>query len=134
MIESDSGYLLLAPAQADTLLEFGFDIIEALMESLNIHPEIHDKPHDSVFSFDMNPEHIQWVTANVVDLVLQKRLSEAAAQLIKMSPAQGSKLLAKMNTVPNDVMQQRLTHYADLWLEYSGSTNILMQTWNVVVN
>ncbi|MBW2187085.1 MAG: hypothetical protein JRG71_12030 [Deltaproteobacteria bacterium] len=44
--ESDSGYLLLAPAQTDTLLEFGFDIIEALMESLNIHPEIHDTPHD----------------------------------------------------------------------------------------
>ena len=140
LIEADMGYLLFVSSHADTIFEFGLDLIDALMTSLGIHPEIHAKPDEALFSFEQNPERICWLTGSADNLVLKRRLNEASTLLATMSPAQGHKALAELNhqslnlavggIVPNDVMQKRLRNYAELWLRYSERTSFVKTAWN----
>lgn len=140
LIEADTSYLLLVSHLADNAYEFGLDFYDALLMSLDIHPEVHKQPHDGVYSFDPNPDSICWQKGSAIELALQRRLNDAARQLATMSPAQGHATLAKLNeqavtiasgsVVPTAVMQQRLAHHAQKWRQYLGSTGIVKQIWN----
>ena len=142
LIEADTGYILLVSHLAESDYEFSLDLHDALLMSLDIHPDVHEIPHDGMFSFDQDPENIHWILGNADDLALQRRLNEATQQLATMSPAQGHAALAEMNrqsdhlasreVVPRDVMQQRLDHYGALWLRYSENTNFVVQVWNTL--
>ena len=116
------------------------DLHEALLDSLDIHPDVHKEPHDGLFSFDQNPDAVCWHKGSPTDMALQRRMNEAAGQLDSMSPAQAHASLAKLNqqsinlasgeVLPAAVMQQRLDHYAKLWLQYAEGTNFMVQAWN----
>ncbi len=140
LIEADTGYLLLVSHLAESSFEFGLDLHDALLMSLDIHPEVHEQPHDGMFSLDQNPDAIDWQKGGSVDIALQRRLNDATALLASMSPAQGDAALADMNkqsitlatgeVLPAAVMQQRLDHYARRWLQYAENTNFFVQAWN----
>ena len=140
LIEADTGYLLLVSHLAESAFEFGLDLHEALLDSLDIHPDVHKEPHDGLFSFDQNPDAVCWHKRSPTDMALQRRMNEAAGQLDSMSPAQAHASLAKLNqqsinlasgeVLPAAVMQQRLDHYAKLWLQYAEGTNFMVQAWN----
>lgn len=141
LIEADTGYLLLVSHLADSAYEFGLDIYDDLLMSLDVHPDVHKQPHDGMFSFDPNPESINWKVGGISELSLQRRLKGAVAQLASMGPAQANAALAKLNTqevnlvngssIPINVMRQRLDHYAALWSAYTGETNLFVQIWNM---
>ena len=140
LIEADSGYLLVVSHLADSAFEFGLDLYDALLMSLDIHPDVHNEPHDGLFSFDQNPEAICWQAGGLDDLGLQRRLNDAADQLACMSPAQAHATLANLNkqpailatgdVLPAAVMHQRLDQYARLWSQYAEKTHFVVQAWN----
>lgn len=140
LIEADTGYLLLVSHLAESAFEFGLDLYDALLMSLDIHPDVHKVPHDGLFSFDQNPDAICWRKGSPSDLALQRRLNDAAQQLAAMSPAQGHVTLANLNkepiilatgeVLPDTVMRQRLNHYARLWLQYAEHTYFIVHAWN----
>lgn len=140
LIEADSGYLLLVSHLADSAYEFGLDLYDALLMSLDVHPEVHKQPHDGMFSFDANPDSICWHRGSVSDLALQRRLNDAAQQLATLSPAQAHAALMGLNkqpitlasgeVLPETVMKQRLNHYGRLWRQYTENTNLIVQAWN----
>ena len=141
LIEADTGYLLLVSHLAESTFEFGLDLYDALMMSLDIHPDVHKEPNNGLYSFDPNPDSINWQKGSLGDLALQRRLNDAVSQLATKSPAQGHATLANMNmlpiilaageVLPDAAMHQRLDHYARLWLQYAEYTNPIVQTWNV---
>jgi hypothetical protein len=88
LIEADSGYLLVVSHLADSAFEFGLDFYDALLMSLDVHPDVPKEPHDGLFSFDQNPDAICWQKGGQDDLALERRLNDAAGQLVSMSPAQ----------------------------------------------
>lgn len=140
LIEADTGYLLLVSHLAESTFEFGLDLYDALLDSLDIHPDVHKEPHDGLFSFDQNPDAICWQKGSPDDLALQRRFNDAAGQLDSMSPAQGCSALAKLNqqtiilatgeVLPAATMQQRLDHYAQQWQQYADGTNFVVLAWN----
>jgi hypothetical protein len=140
LIEADTGYLLLVSHLAESAFEFGLDLYDALLMSLDIHPDVHEPPHAGLFSLDPNPDAICWHKGSPDDLALQRRLSDAARQLATMSPAQGHAMLAKLNqqpitlttgeVLPTVLIRQRFDHYAQQWQRYAESTNTIVQAWN----
>ena len=70
LIEADTGYLLLVSHLAESAFEFELDFYDALLLSLEIHPEHHKPPHDGLFSFDQNPAAIGWQQGLQPDLTL----------------------------------------------------------------
>lgn len=125
LIEVDTGYLLLVSHLAESAFEFGLDLYEALLDSLDIHPDVYKEPHKGLFSFDPNPEALVWQQGGPDDLALQRRLNEAAGELESMSPAQAHATLVNLNRLPvrlatgeimpAAVMKQRLDQYGKLW-------------------
>jgi hypothetical protein len=142
LIEVDTGYLLLVSHLAESIIEFGLDLYDALLMSLDIHPYAHKQPHDGLFSFEQNPDAICWQKGNSSDVALQRRLKDAAVQLETMSPAQANTMLGVLNeqvvtltispVVPAAVIRQRLDHYATEWLAYTENTNFFVQIWNTL--
>lgn len=140
LIEADTGYQVLVSHLSDSAFEFGLDLYDALLMSLDIHPDVHKEPHDGLFSFDQNPEALAWQQGGPDDLALQRRLHDATVQLATMSPAQAHSTLANLNqqsiilatgeVLPAAVMQQRLDHYSERWLQYADNTNFVVQAWN----
>jgi len=140
LIEADSGHLLVVSHLAESAFEFGLDLYDALLMSLDIHPDVHKQPHDGLFSFEPNPEAICWQAGSPDDLGLQRRLNDAAGQLASMSPAQAHATLANLNqqpaipatgdVLPAAVMHQRLDRYARRWSQYAANTPFVVQAWN----
>jgi hypothetical protein len=89
--------LLLVSHLAEDEDEFSLDLYDALLMSLDIHPEVHKQPHDGVFSFDPAPKNIHWIWGSADDSALQRRLHEATQALAAMTAAQAQAALADMN-------------------------------------
>jgi hypothetical protein len=140
MIEAQTGYLLLVSHLPESIFEFGFDTYDALLTSLDIHPDMHEQPYDALYTFEPNPDCICWQKGNPSDPALESRLDEAAQQIATMSPAQGHAALAELNkqTIslssgkiqPKAVIRDRLKCYADQWRHYSENTNLIVHAWN----
>lgn len=140
-IEADTGYLCLVPHLTETVYELSLNFYNELLMSLETHPEVHEPIHNGMFSIDPNPESIQWHKSNPSDMALQRRLKEAIDQMSNMSPAQANLFLKQLNqqaitlanaqVIPLHIMQERLNHYAQKWLEYSKKTNFFVSLWNM---